>query len=184
MKKLLLVSMILFLGISCTQLTNEEKMIKETLGKTAEIGVFESVRQGESEIPFREFRDRYSFISLVYLEDGCSPCYPRFIEWQTRIDTLDLNDDFAVLFIILGHSYESFTSNLFHYKPEYELPKGRFHMVMDPDYRFLDNNPDIARWVIDKSLLINAENEIKLIGPPFASERMAELFYTICNKQR
>ena len=175
--------MILVIGFSCSQLTDEEKMIKETLGKTIEIGMFESVRQGAREIPFVEFRDSYPFVSLVYLEDGCSPCYPRFIEWQTRMDTLALSDDFSVLFIIQGHSYESFKNNLLAYSPEYEKSGDRFHIVMDPDYRFLDNNPDIDRWVIDKSLLINTENEIRLIGPPFASQKMAELFYTICNKQ-
>jgi hypothetical protein len=132
---------------SCTQLTPEEKMIKETMGKTAKIGMFESVRQEDSEIPFGEFRDRYPFISLVYLEDGCAPCYPRFIEWQTRIDTLDLNDDFTVLFIILGSSYERFMDNLHESEPEYEQANDQFHIVMDPDYRFLDNNPDIDRWV-------------------------------------
>ena len=164
---------------SCTQLTPEEKLIKETLGKTARIGMFESVRQGDREIPFWEFRKRYPFLSLVYLEDGCAPCYPRFIEWQTRMDTLDLHEDFTVLFVILGRSYERFMDNLTMYVPDYELNE-RFHMVVDTDYRFLDNNPDIDRWVIDKSLLIGADDKIKLIGPPFASRRMAELFYTIC----
>ena len=158
-------------------------MIKEALGKTVEIGMFESIRQGDREIPFGEFRNRYPFLSLVYLEDGCAPCYPRFIEWQTRMDTLDLHEDFTVLFIILGSSYERFMDNLYEYEPEYRS-NDRFHIVMDPDYRFMDNNPDIERWVIDKSLLIDPENVIKLIGAPFASERMAELLYAICNQQR
>ncbi len=70
--------------------------------------------------------------------------------------------------------------NLNEFEPEHEQANDRFHIVMDPDYRYLDNNPDIDRWVIDKSLLIDAADKIKLIGPPFASERMAELFYTIC----
>jgi hypothetical protein len=170
----------LILLYSCTQLTPEEKMIKETLGKTVEIGMFESVLQGDREIPFREFRNRFPFISLVYLEDGCAPCYPRFIEWQTRMDTLDVHKDFTVLFIILGSSYERFMDNLHESEPEFEPANKRFHVVMDQDYRFLDNNPDIERWVIDKSLLIDAGDKIKLIGPPFASQRMAELLYTIC----
>ncbi|MFW5700468.1 MAG: hypothetical protein ACOCWM_02160 [Cyclobacteriaceae bacterium] len=161
---------------SCTQLTPEEKMIKETMGKTARIGMFESIRQGDGKIPFVEFRNRYPFISLVYLEDGCLPCYPRFIEWQTRMDTLDLNDDFTVLFIILGSSYERFMDNLYASVPEYEPASDRFHIVIGPDYRFMDNNQDIDRWVIDKSLLIDVGDKIKLIGPPFASQRMEELF--------
>jgi hypothetical protein len=183
MKNMFFLNIIFLLGFSCTQLTPEEEMIKKALGKTVEIGMFESVRQGDREIPFEKFRDEFKFISLVYLEDGCSPCYPRFIEWQTRMDTLNLNDDFSVLFIIRGRSHESFINNLLQSNPEYELSQNRFHIVMDPDYRLLDNNPGIDRWVIDRSLLIDPENEIKLIGPPFASARMTELFYTICNKK-
>ncbi len=93
---------------------------------------------------------------------------------------VDLHEDFTVLFIILGSSYESFMENFYEFEPEYEQANDRFHVVMDTDdYRFLDNNPDIDRWVINKSLLIDSGDKIKLIGPPFASQRMAELFYTI-----
>jgi hypothetical protein len=181
MKNLYLSAILIFL-YSCTQLTPEEKMIKDTLEKRVEIGMFESIWQGEREIPFGEFRNRYPYISLVYLEDGCLPCYPKFIEWQTRMDTLDLHDNFTVLFIILGISYERFMDNLHESEPEYEQADDQFHVVMDPDYRFLDNNPDIDRWVIDKSMLIDAGDKIKLIGPPFASPRMSELFYSICEQ--
>jgi len=169
----------LILLFSCTRLNPEEKLIKEPLGKTVQIGMFESVRQKDREIPFGEFRKRYPFISLVYLENGCSPCYPKFIEWQTRMDTLDLHEDFTILFVILGSSYERFMDNLYEYEPEYEPACDQYHVVMDPDHRFLDNNPDIERWIIDKSLLIGPENKIKLIGPPFASQRMKEMFYDV-----
>ncbi len=179
-KRTLLFLFIMTIYFSCTRLTPEEKMIKDAMGKPVEIGMFESVRQGDREIPFGEFRDRYPFISLVYLEDGCLPCYPRFMEWQTRMDTLDLHEDFTVLFIILGSSYERFLDNLHEFEPEYEQANYQFNIVMNPDYRFFDNNPDIDRWVIDKSLLIDAGNKVKLIGPPFATQRMAELLYTIC----
>jgi len=182
MKRLHFVSITVGFLFSCTQLTSEEKTIKEMLGKTVEIGMFESIRQGDSEISFGEFRERYPFISLVYLEDGCLPCYSEFIEWQKRMDTLNLHKDFTVLFIIQGKNYERFMDNLPIYVPDYEPAIDRFHVVMDPNYRFLDNNPDIDRWAIDKSLLINASDTIKLIGPPFASPRMADLLYTICGQ--
>ena len=55
MERILVFLFILIISFSCTQLTPEEKMIKETLGKTVEIGMFESVRQGDRVIPFGEF---------------------------------------------------------------------------------------------------------------------------------
>ncbi len=40
--------------------------------------------------------------------------------------------------------------NLHEFEPEYEQANERFHVVMDQDYRFLDNNPGIDRWVTSK----------------------------------
>ncbi len=81
------ISFIIIFGLfSCTHLTPEQKLIKETLGKTVDIDIFESIWQGEREI-------------------------------------------------------------------------------------------------LDRSVLIGPDNKIKLIGPPFASPQMAELFYNIVNSE-
>jgi len=146
--------------ISCNSLTPEEKEIKATLGKSLETGMFSFVQEGNRLIPFNEFRTRYNFISLVYLEDGCRPCFPKYTEWQTRMDTLDLNHDFTVLFVINGMSFDGFLGNLLKSNQEYDLSKDRFHVIMDPHQQFLDANRDIPRQIIDKSLLINSFNFI------------------------
>ena len=96
--------------------------------------MFDTVRFGNKLIPFNEFRQMYNYISVVYLEDGCQPCYPKFIEWQNRIDSLN----------------------------------------------YLLNNNDIPRWIIDGSVLIGPDNKIKMIGEPWATHEMTELFYSIC----
>ncbi len=171
---------IVVLFCSCIQLSQEEKIIKETLGKTVNIEMFPTVFFGNKEIPFNEFRSQYPYVSLVYLEDGCNPCYPKYIEWHTRTKDIDLSRKFTVLFIVRGLSSERFINNVLEFDPNFGLNNNRFYMVMDPFYKFLDNNPDINQWIIDKSFLIDAKNKVKLIGPPFASTRMTELFNTIC----
>ncbi|MEX2410988.1 MAG: hypothetical protein WD607_06370 [Candidatus Paceibacterota bacterium] len=184
MRKILLLFVLLMAIISCNSLTPEEKEIKATLGKIVETGMFSFVQEGNSPIAYNEFRGRYRHISLVYLEDGCRPCFPRYIEWQTRMDTMDLNHDFTVLFIINGMSFDGFLANLLESNPEYDLSKDRFHVIIDSEQQFLNANHDIPRQILDKSLLIDKENRVRLIGHPFASPQIAELFYRICNEAK
>ncbi len=180
MKRLFFYNFIIIFVFSCTHLSPDEKKIKYALGKTVNISIFDSIQQEGRYLPYQEFRDKYNFVLLVYLEDACQPCYPKFIEWQTKMDTLVLNDDFTVLFIIQGRSYEKFLNYLHESEPDYNLNSNMFYVVMDSAYSFLENNADIEREIIDKSILIDAENKIRLIGPPYASLRMTELFYSIC----
>jgi hypothetical protein len=182
MRRKLLFFILLLAIISCNSLTSEEKEIKATLGKSVETGIFSFVQEGNSFIPYSEFRRRYRHISLVYLEDGCRPCFPKYIEWQTRMDTMDLNHDFTVLFVINGMSFDGFLGNLLESNPEYDFSKDRFHVIMDSEQQFLDANRDIPRQILDKSLLIDKENKIRLIGHPFASPKIEELFYRICGE--
>ena len=53
---------------------------------------------------------------------------------------------------------------------------------MDPMANPFKKNKDIPRWIIDASVLINSENKIKMVGAPFATPEMTELFHEICAK--
>jgi hypothetical protein len=44
----------------------------------------------------------YEFLSVVYLQNGCNPCYPKFIEWHNRMDIIAPPTDYTVLFVIHG----------------------------------------------------------------------------------
>jgi len=61
-----------------------------------------------------------------------------------------------------------------------EYVKDKFYTIMDSEGKFLENNSDIPRWMFDASLLIDSENKIKMVGAPFATAEMTELFYEIC----
>jgi len=57
--------------------------------------------------------------------------------------------------------------------------EGRYYVIMDPKGKYLENNLHIPRWVIERSVLIDAENRVKLVGEPFATPDMGKLFYSI-----
>ena len=180
-KYLLLI--IFVITTSCVELTPEEKIIKDTLGKTLNINMFKTVKQGDNIIPFNEFRRKYNFISVIYLEDSCTPCYPKYIDWINNMESITNKHGYTVLFIIKGHNYENFLKKIKIADPHYVPTDKEFYVAMDHDRYFLDNNRHINKWSIERSLLINAEDKVKLIGSPFNSPKMKELFNSICKEQ-
>lgn len=183
MKIIFTFTFLILFNTSCINLSPEEEMIRNTLGKTVNTEMITIVREGDKILSFNELREVYSFVYLVYLEDDCRPCYPKFIMWQDRMDTLQLNDDFTLLFIIKALSYEGFMSNLLKYHSEYNTVKDKYPIFIDRDQKFVDGNEYIPRLVLEKSLLIDKNNTIRLIGNPFASPRISDLFYRICNEK-
>ena len=166
--------------ISCGQkLSPEEEMIRDVLNKTVNINLFDSIRKEGEVFHFTEFREKYDYISLVYLEDGCSPCYPRFVDWHGKINSFLKYEGYTVLFVIRANNYVRFLE----FASEYGDVEDHLYLVVDRHNRFLDNNRDIPRSILDRSILIDKKNKIKLIGPPlqllkwgnFSTELLPEL---------
>ena len=155
--------------ISCTKLSPKEKELQVSLNKNLNLQLSETVRQANTVMPFNEFRQQFNHISVVYLQNGCNPCYPKFIEWQNKVDSLDTPFDYTVLFIIGGEEYSEFMKNVL----DIEYVEDKFYTIMDSEFRFLENNKDIPRWIIDASVLIDAENKIKMVGAPWLNEKIA-----------
>jgi len=179
MKKALVLWICQFFLISCTQLTSEEQVIKDSLNKSIDLGMFEEVIKSDTSVSFEGFRNRFSYLFLVYLQDGCKPCFQEYVLWQNQMKDLDIADNFTILFIIHSESYEKFISDLMIYEPEFDLLSERFFLVIDPDQKYVDANSNIDPRIIEKSIMIDDKNKIKLIGRPFASKQMTELFQNI-----
>jgi len=161
--------------ISCSN-QSVTRDLKSNLNKTIRLEMFDSVRFGDKLLSYKEFRQMYDYISVVYLEDGCQPCYPKFIEWQNMMDSLNKRNDYTILFIIQGFRYNSFINRV----NEISVFNDHYYTIMDDDLNYLLNNNDIPRWIIDGSVLIGPDNKIKMIGEPWATHEMTELFYSIC----
>lgn len=120
---------------------------------------------------------KYLFISIVYLKDGCAPCYPTFIEWHKAVNSFDISN-YTVLFIIEGNIYSSY-EKLIHNIEEIQKLETTFYTIIDPKFNFLDGNRDIPYKILERSVLIDGNSKIKMIGQPFFSEAMEDLFFSI-----
>jgi hypothetical protein len=126
---------------------------------------------------FTDFRRKYKYLSVVYLLNGCQPCYQEFIDWHKKIESLITSKDYTVLFIIRGDSYKDLMSKV----NEIDKVDKKYYILLDPDYKFIGKNLDIPKWMIDGSLLIDSENRIKMVGKPWINESMTDLFNKICD---
>jgi hypothetical protein len=174
MKKILFaLSGVIFL-VSCNRLSPREKDLQDSLNKPLHVELFETVQQGNIVMPFEEFRLQHNHISVVYLQNSCRPCYPKFIEWQNKMDSIYTPIDYTVLFVIGGgNRYDEFMSQVL----DLEYVEDKFYTIMDPEFQFLAANKDIPRWIIDASVLIDSENKIKMVGAPWINEDITKLFY-------
>jgi hypothetical protein len=172
------ITMVLILFIcatGCDRGPNSRNKLLKVLDLTLNVEMIDTVRQGEAAISWIDFRGKYRNISVVYLQDGCAPCYPKFIEWHKRMEQIATANDYTVLFVINARDYASFTRNT----DLHEKIEEKYYYFIDPRNEFFRYNSDISRPVLDRSLLIDSDNRIKMVGEPFANADMTKVFHII-----
>lgn len=172
-----LLSLMIVSLFSCNRLSPQEKEIRDNIKKAVNLRMLKNVQKRETGIKFDNFRNKYKYIYLVYLKNSCTPCYSTYIRWQKEIPAISKSDDFTVLFIINGDSYDKFISEA----SKEGLERDSFYTFMDPNDTFINGNKDIPQSIINSSLLINDKNQIVLIGSPFSTPEMAKIFKAICS---
>ena len=178
MKKHLFPLALAMLLLSCSQPSQTEKDLKKVLNSSLNLGKFDTIQHKGSLLTLQALYDNYDYISVVYLQDGCQPCYPKFVEWHQKMEELDQVPGHTVLFIIQTKKYKSFISKV---KLLGNDINEKFFIIIDPDLNFVINNSEIPDWIIDASVLIDSENKIKMVGEPWVNEDMTELFYKTVN---
>lgn len=167
---------ILILMVSCKGKSDVlESNLENMLNKEISLEKFETVQRGENSYSWSDFRQNFSNISIVFLQDGCTPCYPKYIKWHKRMEHMVTADDYTVLFVINARHYENFVRNARIYGEVDE----RYFYVMDPSNQYLMRNSSISRTFIDRSLLIDKDNRIKMVGEPFANADMTKVFHIV-----
>ena len=178
MRTLFLLFMILQL-FSCNRFSPQEKEIRDNLKKNVNLNMLINIQEGNTEISFNDFQNKYKYIYLVYHRNSCVPCYSTYIRWQKEMPAINEFDDCTVLFIINGSSYDEFIGEAF----KSGLESDCFFTFMDPNDTFINGNEEIPESIIKSSILINEKNQIVLIGSPFSTPEMTKVFKAICSKE-
>lgn len=174
--KYLLIS-VLLIATSCQRFTPEQKMLREVKNKNIKLDMFKTAYGKDSVFTLRQFRKQYDYISVVYLQNECGPCYRRYIDWHEKMDSINQFVNHTVLFVIQGLHVNDFLIEVDNIEPI----ENRFFIIMDPNYLFLDGNQSIPKWIFDRSVLIDRNNSVRMIGSPFYSNKHAREFKNICN---
>lgn len=180
MKKFLYPLTLVIMVFSCSPPTQTEKDLRENINKPIHLKMFETVRQGNNQLSFSELRQQFQYLSVIYLQNGCKPCYPKFIEWQHKMDSIGCPDNYSVLFVIQGESYEDFMTEVLNI----DYVDDHYYTIMDPKFEFLSQNDSIPKWIINSSVLIDSENKIKMVGAPWINDDMMALFNKTVNSNQ
>lgn len=172
------VQLLIILMWSCSIQTPEEKIIERTLGKELNLSMFKNVLHQGDTISLENFNKKFKYKSIVYLLNGCSPCYSNYIRWHQEFKIIEPNDNYTILFVIRGKFVDEFITEVDSVEPV----DHDFYIVMDPNYFYPDGNKEIPDWIFEKSILIDEDNKIKMIGQPFQSPELLERFEKIINE--
>lgn len=173
--RILFLVLLIILFYSCYTISKEEKEIIDNVGKEVNLRMVKVIQN--KDVNFVEFRSKYKFLYLVYLKNGCSPCYSTFIDWQREMPKISEFDNFTILFIINSKSYDEFINNA----KKLGLKENIYYSFLDSTDSFINRNIDISTNILKKPLLLNEKNQIIMIGSPFSTPEMTSLFKTICS---
>ncbi|WP_462319176.1 hypothetical protein [Marinilabilia sp.] len=81
-----------FLLWACTSLLQKEEKPRKMVNKSLKLEKFEIVQQAITLLTLEEKRQTHKYLSMVYLQNNCNPSYPKFIEWQQKMDAIDTLD--------------------------------------------------------------------------------------------
>jgi hypothetical protein len=171
----LLISCIFFCLLACTELPPEQKSINETLNMHLNTGMFNRLFHKGEWVQMNTFRKQFRFVSVVYLQNECSPCYSKYIEWINFANGVENYRNYSVLFIIKGLDVEDFIAQV----DQIEKVNHNQFIIMDPNFYFNDGNTNIPRWILDLSILMDSNNRIRYIGSPYSSELSKNRFLKI-----
>lgn len=107
---------------------------------------------------------------ITIISGSCELCIEKMVQWIDFRNQLIESFGYDMVYFIL----EDFNFNYFK-KVYYPLIPNELQLIVD-EKGILSKNNGLNDLIISKTLLINSNNEIKLIGSPIESDEMANLF--------
>jgi hypothetical protein len=134
-----------------------------------------SVIQSE-EVSLIKKNNTYKIVSLINGE--CGECLNDLNEWKDFIDKFEKKGyELSYLFYINYSDSAFFFNNLV---PEINL---NIPLILDPNKEFEKKNDILIAFIQFRTLLLDENNQIKLLGPPFMSRDMEILYDKVITKK-
>jgi hypothetical protein len=164
-------ALILFMvATGCRQEPSVVKLFKDHLGKKVDISGYDVVYGNGRVYTYAEFRAIYPFVTVNYIDEDCGLCKVKVREWCDNVRKVPVHDNLAHLFIFRGKDYETFIR---YSQGETEFP---YFIMPSEKFTYVDNNRKIDRQIIDAGFLLDKDDKIQIIGDPFLSQKMINLY--------
>ena len=131
---------------------------------------FKQVYSEQDTLAYSDFRQRYPFLYVSYIDEECGSCVFKIREWYKYSETLPMYDRLAYVFVFRGEDYGTFL--------KYRVgkhPSAPFYYLSSEEFTYVINNPEIDRQIIDGGFLLDNKNRIKVIGSPLKSQSLRKL---------
>jgi len=163
--------------IACNRYPLTVKLFKDHLGKKVDLSGYDFVYNSKQVYSYAEFRAKYPFVTVNYIDEDCAICKIKVREWCDNAEKIPLHENLAHLFVFRGKNFETF---LRYSQGKTEFP---FFVMSSEEFTYANNNGSIDRQIIDAGFLIDRDNRIKIIGDPFVSEKMKDLYNRVVRGQ-
>ena len=168
---LLVLGLGLVIGCSCNNNTSPiVKLFQEHMEKEVYFKGFEEVYSEHDTLSYRDFRQKFPYIYVSYIDEECGSCVFKMREWYKLFGSLPMYNGLAYVFVFRGKDYRTFLK--YRVGKHLEVP---FYYLSSEEFTYIINNTEIDRQVINGGFLLDAKNRIKVIGSPLEYSSLREL---------
>ena len=164
-------------GAGCNQQPSAVQLFKDHMNRKIDLSGYDFVYGNGRSYSYAEFRINYPFVTVNYIDEDCIACKVKLREWCDNAHKVPTNENLAHLFVFRGRNHQTFIK---YSQGEIEFP---FYIMPREEFTFVNNNKKINRQIIDAGFLLNKKDRIQIIGDPFISDKLTNLYYSVVKER-
>lgn len=176
-----LVVMVISLLIFCCCMDNASpivKLFRNHMGKEISLEGFPIVLSESDTVAYRDFRKKYPYVYINYIDEECGSCVFKIREWYKYYNSLPMYENLAYVFVFRGKDYRKFLKNRIG-----KYSEAPFYFFSSEDFIYITNNSEIDRQIIDGGFLLDSRNHIRVIGSPLESHPLRKMIEKVLTKE-
>lgn len=140
----------------------------ESLDRTLNLQMIETVYTGVASLPFERVRDQYDRLAFIYLQDSCSYTAVDLLNHEPIAWVGEGTSPEAHFYLIQGYSRAAFMELVYGTElEEIVLDTDRYFVFLDMDFTYMVQNQGIPSWELTRPLMVDKQSRIKAVGEAF-----------------